>query len=75
MSWHIQPACEHSFMMKGERPMKKKTTAKLHLHRETLRQLLDPSALRVALGGASVPVTACGSTCPPICTQARRCAG
>ncbi len=55
--------------------MKKKTTAKLHLHRETLRQLLDPSALRVALGGASVPVTACGSTCPPICTQARRCAG
>ena len=53
----------------------KKTTSKLHLSRETLRLLLDPAALRAAPGGASVPVTACGSTCPPICTQARPCAG
>jgi hypothetical protein len=53
----------------------KKTTSKLHLSRETLLRLLDPAALRAAPGGVSVPVTACGSTCPPICTQARRCAG
>jgi hypothetical protein len=53
----------------------KKTTLKLHLSRETLRQLLDPATLRAAPGGVSVPVTACGSTCPPICTRARPCAG
>ncbi len=53
----------------------KKTTWKLHLNRETLRQLLDPSALRAAPGGASVPITACGGTCPTLCTAVRRCAG
>ncbi len=53
----------------------KKTISKLHLSRETLRHLLDPEALRAAPGGNSVPVTACGSTCPPICTVARPCAG
>lgn len=56
--------------------MKKTLTRKLHLSRETLHQLLDPSALRAAPGGDSFPVTACGNfTCPPICTQARPCAG
>jgi hypothetical protein len=56
--------------------MKKKTTLKLHLNRETLHQLLDPSALRAAPGGASFPVTACGNfTCPPVCTANRPCAG
>jgi hypothetical protein len=53
----------------------KKTTLKLRLNRETLRQLLDPAALRAAPGGASFPITACGTTCPPICTKARPCAG
>jgi hypothetical protein len=61
-------------MMKEERLMKK-TIRKLHLSRETLRQLLDPSALRAAPGGISMPVTACGYTCPPFCTQARPCGG
>lgn len=56
--------------------MKKKTTRKLHLSRETLHQLLEPSALRAAPGGDSFPVTACGNfTCPPVCTKARPCAG
>ena len=55
--------------------MKKKTISKLHLNRETLRHLHDPEVLRAALGGASFPVTACGTTCPPICTHARPCAG
>lgn len=54
----------------------KKATCKLHLSRETLRQLLDPSALRAAPGGTSFPVTACGrTTCPPVCTANRPCAG
>jgi hypothetical protein len=71
----VRPACRRAqFMMKEERHMKK-TICKLHLSRETLRQLLDPSALRAAPGGNSVPVTACGFTCPPICTRARPCAG
>ncbi len=56
--------------------MKKTTPRKLHLSRETLHQLLEPSTLRAAPGGGSFPVTACGNfTCPPICTQARPCAG
>jgi hypothetical protein len=62
----------------------KKTIAKLHLSRETLRHLLDPSALRAAPGGVSndgtapctAPVTACFIyTCPPQCTVAHPCAG
>jgi hypothetical protein len=55
--------------------MKKKTPSKLHLNRETLRHLHDPAALRAALGGNSFPVTACGNTCPTLCTQNRPCAG
>lgn len=61
----------------------KKTISKLRLNRETLRQLLDPSDLRTAEGGATAdgapctaPVTACFmNTCPPICTIAKPCAG
>ncbi len=54
----------------------KKTTWTLHLSRETLRHMQDPSALRTAPGGAqSIPVTACNTSCPPICTQVRVCAG
>src|SRR5436305_1790206 len=61
---------------KEKRPMKKTMPRKLHLSRETLHQLLEPSALRAAPGGASFPVTACGNfTCPPVCTLARPCAG
>jgi hypothetical protein len=62
------------FFMKEEQYMKK-TTWKLHLNRETLRHLHDPAALRTAPGGASLPVTACGTTCQPICTQAMPCTG
>jgi hypothetical protein len=67
---------ENTILTKEKRPMKKKMTRKLQLSRETLHQLLEPSALRKAPGGASFPVTACGNfTCPPICTLARPCAG
>jgi hypothetical protein len=65
----------HSSIMKEERPMKK-TTRKLRLNRETLQQLIDDPLLKGAPAGATVPVTACYMyTCPPICTQARPCAG
>ena len=55
----------------------KKTNRKLRLHRETLQQLLYPEVAGASpVIGATFPVTACDRfTCPPICTQARPCAG
>lgn len=54
----------------------KKTPRKLQLSRETLHQLLEPSALGASPVAATFPITACARfTCPPICTMARPCAG
>ncbi len=54
----------------------KKTARKLRLHRETLQQLIDSPVVGGADTVPTAPVTAClMNTCPPICTQARPCAG